>query len=261
MSDMRPSLLPGLLAAAARNQARGFADLGLFEVGPVFSGGEPGEQAWVAAAVRVGHTGPRHWAGTRRPVDLFDAKADAEAVLAALGAPVEKLMTAREAPEWFHPGRSAALKLGPKNTLALFGELHPKVLREMDVKGPGVALVLNLENLPERKGKSAARPALVASDLPAVERDFAFVVDARVEAEAILRAAKDAEKKLIEQATVFDVFEGPRAVEQLGPGKKSVAISVRLQPAERTLTEAEIEAVAKRVVESVQKATGGTLRA
>jgi phenylalanyl-tRNA synthetase beta chain len=258
---MRPDLLPGLLAAAAKNQARGFGELGLFEVGPVFRGGEPGEQALIAAALRVGASGPRHWAGTRRPFDLFDAKADAEAVLAALGAPVDKLMVAREAPAWFHPGRSAALKLGPRTTLALFGELHPKVLRELDVKGPAVAAVIFLESLPERKAKGTARPALQASDLPAVERDFAFVVDERIEAEAILRAARGAEKRLIEGASVFDVFAGPRAAEQFGPGKKSVAISVRLQPVERTLTEAEIEAVSHRIVAAVEKATGGTLRA
>jgi phenylalanyl-tRNA synthetase beta chain len=260
MSDMRPSLLPGLLAAAARNQARGFADLGLFEIGPAFHGGEPGEQSLQASAVRIGASAPREWSGTRRPVDLYDAKADTEAALAAMGVPVEKLMIAREAPNWFHPGRSAALKLGPKNTLAVFGELHPKVLNAMDVKGPAVAVTLMLENLPMRKAKSAARPALLASDFQAVERDFAFVVDERIEAETVLRAARGAEKKLIQRASVFDVFEGARASEQFGAGKKSVAISIRLQPVEGTLTEAEIEAVAGRVVAAVAKATGGSLR-
>ena len=260
MSDMRPDLLPGLLAAAARNQARGFAELGLFEIGPAFTGGEPGEQIVQAAAIRAGASAPRNWAGTRRPLDLYDAKADAEAVLAALGVPVDRLMLVREAPEWFHPGRSAALKLGPKNTLAVFGELHPRVLQEMDVKGPAVAVTLFLENLPQKKARSAARPALVVSDFQAVERDFAFVVDERVEAEAVLKAARGAEKKLIERAGVFDVFEGRRAAEQFGAGKKSVAITVRLQPTEGTLTEAEIEAVGARVVEAVGKATGGVLR-
>jgi phenylalanyl-tRNA synthetase beta chain len=261
MSDMRPSLLPGLLAAAARNQARGLADLGLFEIGPVFHGGEPGEQSLQASAVRVGATAPRDWVGTRRPADLYDAKADAEAVLAVIGAPVDKLMVAREAPEWFHRGRSAALKLGPKNTLAVFGDVHPKVLQAMDVKGPAVAVTLFLEAVLRRKAKSAARPALVVSDFQAVERDFAFVVDERVEAETVLRAARGADKKLIQRASVFDVFQGARAVEQFGEGKKSVAISIRLQPAEGTLTEAEIEAVAGRVVAAVAKATGGSLRA
>ena len=261
MSDMRPSLLPGLLAAAARNQARGIPDLGLFEIGPAFHGGEPGEQSLHASAVRVGATAPRDWTGTRRPADLHDAKADAEAVLAAIGAPTAKLTVAREAPEWFHPGRSAALKLGPKNTLAVFGELHPKVLQAMDVKGPAVAVTLLLDAVPPRKAGSAARPALVVSDLPAVERDFAFVVDERVEAEAVLRAARGADRKLIERAAVFDVFSGSKAVEQFGEGRKSIAISVRLQPTAGTLTEAEIEAVAERVVAAVAKATGGSLRA
>jgi len=260
MSDMRPSLLPGLLAAAARNQARGFADLGLFEVGPAFHGGEPGEQSLQAAAVRVGATAPRNWAGTRRPLDLYDAKADAEAVLAAIGAPVDKLTIAREAPEWFHPGRSGALKLGPKTVLAVFGELHPRVLQAMELRGPAVAACLMLEAVPPKKAKSAARPALAVSDFQAVERDFAFVVDERVEADTILRAAKGAEKKLIEAVSVFDVFQGARAAEQLGAGKKSVAISVRLQPTDATLTEAEIEAVGTRVVAAVAKATGGMLR-
>ncbi|HUS55145.1 MAG TPA: phenylalanine--tRNA ligase subunit beta, partial [Thermohalobaculum sp.] len=260
LSDMRPSLLPGLLAAVARNQARGFADLGLFEVGPAFHGGEPGEQARQASAVRIGTTAARDWAGTRRPLDLYDAKADAEATLAALGAPIGKLMLAREAPEWFHPGRSAVLKLGPKNILAVIGELHPKVLLAMDVKGPAVAMTLFLENLPPHKVKSAARPTLEVSDFQAVERDFAFVVDERVEAEAILRAAQGSDKKLIDRVSVFDVFEGGRAAEQLGAGRKSVAISVRLKPMAGTLTEAEIETVAARVVDAVCKATAGELR-
>ena len=260
MSDMRPDLLPGLLLAAARNQARGFEDLGLFEIGPVFTGGEPGEERLVAAALRTGATGPRHWAGTRRPVDAHDARADAEAVLAALGAPVERLQIAREAPAWFHPGRSGALKLGPKNTLALFGELHPKVLRELEVKGPAVAAVIFLENLPPKKAKGTARPPLVVSDLPAVERDFAFVVDAGTEAEAVLRAARGADRKLIADVAVFDVFAGPKAEAQLGEGKKSIAITVRLQPTERTLTDAEIEAVSRRIVAAVEKATGARLR-
>ncbi len=261
LSDMRPDLLPGLLAAAARNQSRGLSEIGLFEIGPAFAGGEPDQEIVQAAALRVGATAPRTWAATRRPVDLFDVKADAQAVLAALGVAVDRLQLVREAPEWFHPGRSAALRLGPKNTLAVFGELHPQVLQAMDVKGPAAALTLFLDALPPRKARSAARPALLVSDFQAVERDFAFVVDERVEAEAILRAARGAERSLIERAGVFDVFEGRRAAEQLGAGKKSVAITVRLQPADRTLTEAEIEAVSARVVEAVGKATGGVLRA
>ncbi|MEO1492714.1 MAG: phenylalanine--tRNA ligase subunit beta [Pseudomonadota bacterium] len=260
MSHMRPSALPGLLAAAARNQAQGTADLGLFEIGAGYHGGEPGEQSTTATALRVGGTTARHWSGVRRPVDLQDAKADAEAVLAALGAPVDRLMVAREAPDWFHPGRSAALKLGPKNTLAVFGELHPKVLDAMDVKGPAVAVTVFLENLPAAKKKSTTRPALTLSQFQAVERDFAFVVDEGVEAAQLVRAATGADKALIERVDVFDVFSGTKAAEQLGEGRKSIALSIRLQPRDATLKDAEIDAVAEKVVAAVTKATGATLR-
>ncbi|MFV0474404.1 MAG: phenylalanine--tRNA ligase subunit beta [Pikeienuella sp.] len=260
LSDMRPSPLPGLLAAAARNQARGFPDLGLFEVGAEYFGPEPGAQRDVAAAIRVGATAPRDWSGARRPVDLHDARADAEAALAAIGAPVAQLNVAREAPDWFHPGRSAALKLGPKTTLALFGELHPRVVEAMDLRGPAVAMVVYLEAAPFPKARGAARPALQLAAYQAVERDFAFVVDAEVEAEAILRAARSADKALIESAGVFDIFAGPKAEAQLGEGRKSVAITIRLQPVKSTLTDQEIESVAAKVIEKVGNTTRGVLR-
>ena len=259
MSHLRPDLLPGLLRAAARNQARGLADLALFEVGHVFPGGEPGEQALLATGVRIGATAPRSSHGTRRPVDLWDARADAEAALAAIGAP-PTLMLRRAAPAWFHPGRSGVLSLGPKLELAAFGELHPRILQALDLRGPAVAFTLRLEALPFPKAKSATRPPLEVSDLPAVERDFAFVLDERVEVEAVLKAARAADKALIEAVSVFDVFAGPKAEAQMGPGKKSMAIAVRLQPKAATLTEAEIEAVSARVVAGVEKATGGRLR-
>ncbi len=259
MSHMRPDLLPGLLRAAARNQARGQGDLALFEVGQVFPGGEPGEQRLQAAGIRVGHTAPRDALGARRPVDLWDARTDAEAALAAIGAPAS-LMVLRSAPGWLHPGRSAVLSLGPKNPLAVFGEVHPRVLAALDLRGPAVAFTLHLDAVPFPKSRTSTRPALDASDLPAVERDFAFVLDARVEAEAVLKAARAADKALITQVSVFDIFAGPRAEAQMGPGKKSMAIAVRLQPTVATLTEAEIEAVSARVVAGVAKATGGALR-
>ena len=260
MSHLRPDLLPGLLRAAARNQARGFADLALFEVGQVFPGGEPGEQTLVATGLRVGAAAPRNSHGTRRPVDLYDARADAEAALAAIGAPATPMIQ-RAAPDWFHPGRSAVLTLGPKVVLAAFGELHPRVLAALDVKGPAVAFTLQLANVPFPKVRSATRPPLAISDLQAVERDFAFVLDTRVEAEAVLKAARAADKALISNVSVFDLFEGPKAEAQMGAGKKSVAIAVRLQPTAATLTEAEIEAVSAKVVAGVAKATGGVLRA
>jgi len=264
MSHMRPSPLPALLAAAARNQARGADALALFEVGAAYVGAEPGEQRDVAAGLRAGATAGREWTGARRPVDLWDARADAEAALSACGVTVERLQISRATPGWLHPGRSGALMLG-RETLAVFGELHPATLAAMDVKGPAVAFEVYLEAAPTPKARGATRPALNAPALQAVERDFAFVVDARVEAASILRAAQGAEKKLIAAVEVFDVFDGARAAAQLGAGqlgagRKSVAISVRLQPQDRTLTEDEIEAVGARVVAAVVKATGGALR-
>ncbi|MDQ7079635.1 MAG: phenylalanine--tRNA ligase subunit beta [Paracoccaceae bacterium] len=259
MSHMRPDLLPGLLQAAARNQARGFNDLALFEVGAAFHGGEPGQQHLQAAGLLVGHTGPRDPFGARRAVDLYDAKADAEAVLSAARAPA-RLMVQRGAPDWWHPGRSGRLSLGPKNILATFGELHPRVLQALGVKGPAVAFTVLLENIPFPKSKTATRPALKISDLQMVERDFAFVVDADVEALTLVNAAKGADKALIEDVSVFDVFAGDKAEAQMGAGKKSIAITVRLQPREKTLTDKEIEAVSGKIIDKVARATGGVLR-
>ena len=259
MSHMRPDLLPGLLQAAARNQARGFLDLALFEVGPAFDGGEPEESHLQVAGLLVGGSAPRDPWGSRRPVDPYDVKADAEAVLAAIGAPA-KAMIQRNAPGWWHPGRSGRISLGPKKILAVFGELHPKVLEKMGVKGPAMAFTLWPERVPLPKSTTATRPALGASDLQPVERDFAFVVDTGVEALALVNAAQGADKTLIESVVVFDEFHGAKAEAQMGAGKKSLAITVRLQPREKTLTDAEIEAVRAKIVDKVAKATGGTLR-
>lgn len=258
MSHLRPDLLPGLLRAAARNQARGFADLALFEVGPVFAGGEPGEQALQATGLLIGASAARDPYGSRRPVDLFDAKADAEAVLAALGAPA-KVQITRKVAGWWHPGRSGVIGLGP-NVMASFGEVHPRVLAALDVKGPAVAFTVLVANVPMPKVKTPTRPALTLSDLQAVDRDFSFVVDAQVEALTLVNAAQGADKALIAAVRVFDQFTGDKAEAQMGVGKKSIAITVRLQPQDKTLTEAEIEAVSAKVVEKVSKATGGSLR-
>ncbi len=255
MTHMRPSHLPGLLQAAARNQARGFGELSLFEVGAVFHGGEPEEHEILVTGLKVGATGPKDVHGARRMVDLFDARADAEAILAALGAPA-KTQFARPAKAWWHPGRSARMTLGPKVTLAAFGEIHPKVLKAMDVKGPAVGFAVHIGAIPQPKNASSTRAALTISDLQAVERDFAFVLDADVEAINVVNAAKGADKALIEEVRVFDEFLGGA----LGEGKKSLAITVRLQPRDKTLTEEEIDEVGKAIVEKVGKATGGVLR-
>ena len=252
MTHLRPDLLPGLLSAAARNQARGFSDLALFELGPVFAGGEPGEQTTQIAGLMIGNTAPRDPFGSRRRVDLYDAKADAEAVLASIGAPA-KVQVNRKLDPWWHPGRVGNIALGP-NVLATFGEIHPRVLRGLDVKGPAVAFTVRIANVPFPKSRTATRPALTISELQAVERDFAFVVDPQVEALVLVNAAAGADKALIDGVTVFDQFAG------LEGGRKSIAITARLQPRGKTLTDAEIEAVSQKIIDKVQKATGGTLR-
>lgn len=254
---MRPSTVPNLASAAGRNAARGIPDNALFEVGPIFDGIGENDQRVVASVLRAGAASPRNWGQAARAVDAFDAKADALDLLRGLGLSVENVAVAREAPAWFHPGRSGALKLGPKTVLAWFGELHPRVMKALDVEGPMVACEIFLDAIPVPKAKGGRqRPALKLSAFQPVERDFAFVVDANVAADSILRSAKSADKTLIQSASVFDVYQGKGVPE----GKKSVAIAVRLQPVERTLTEQDLEAVAQKIVAAVAKATGASLR-
>jgi phenylalanyl-tRNA synthetase beta chain len=256
LTDMRPSLLPNLVAAAGRNMARGFSDLALFEAGQIYGGDQPSDERMHVSGIRRGMVGARHWAEAARPVDVFDAKADTLAVIAACGGPAEKLQILPEGPGWYHPGRVGSLSLGPKNILAVFGELHPRVLTAMDVSGPLVGFEVDLDAIPLPKGARTARPALDASDLQPVTRDFAFVVPAEVPAEKILRAARTADKALVENVSVFDVYAG----QGVGEGQKSVAIEVTLQPRQKTLTDAEIEKVSGAIVSAVIKATGGELR-
>ena len=252
LDAMRPSLLPSLLAAASRNAARGFADFQLFEIGAAFQSGMPGAQTTNAAGIIAG-MGPRDWSKSGHPADAFDAKAALYAALeAAMGGPMTAPITPK-APAWFHPGRSGTIALGPK-VIGSFGELHPKILAAFDLKLPVAGFEINLDAIPEPKGK--ARPLFAPSQFQAVERDFAFVVDKNVAAGDILRAAKNAERNLIDTISVFDVYEGKGVPE----GKKSVAIAVRLQPKDKTLTEAEIDAIADKLVAAVAKATGAQLR-
>jgi phenylalanyl-tRNA synthetase beta chain len=262
MSSMRPSLLPGLLAAAKRNANRGFNDVAMFELGQTYRGDAPEDQYLAASAVRTGTaklTGSgRHWDGAAAGVDVFDAKADVVAALASLGFDARRAQVTRDAPDWFHPGRSGTLRLGPKLVLAHFGELHPATLRSLDVAAPAVGFEIFLDAIPPEKAKGRTKSALAASDLLAVTRDFAFVLDAAVAAGDVVNAALAADKALIHGVSVFDVFEGGSLAAE---GKKSLAIEVTLQPAAETLTDAEIEAVSQKIIASVKKATGGEIRA
>jgi phenylalanyl-tRNA synthetase beta chain len=261
LSDMRPSLVPGLIMAAQKNADRGFADIALFEVGQVFHGDAPADQLTAAAGVRRALAKPsgigRHWSKRDGEVDAFDVKADALAALAAAGAPASALQVASGGPPWLHPGRSGTIQIGPKNVLGYFGEMHPLALEAFGAEGPLVAFEVILERIPEPKAKATrAKPALALSPFQPVERDFAFVVERAVKAADIVRAAQSVDRKLIAGVNVFDVYEGS-GVE---PGKKSVAIAVTMQPTERTMTDAEIEAIAGKIVAEVGKRTGGVLR-
>ena len=255
LSDMRPSLLPGLLAAARRNQNRGFPAVALFEVGQVFLSDQPQGQHTYVTAIRSG-TPSKTWEGGA-PLSVFDAKADLAAVLDGLGHDLDKLQLLGEAPAWAHPGRGGRVQLGPTNVIGWFGELHPAWAADMDLTGPVIAVELDLDAIPEPRRKATrTKGALKLSDLMPVERDFAFLVDRDVAAANILKAARNADKALISDVSVFDLFEG-KGVE---PGKKSIAIRVTLQPTQKTLTDEEIEKVSTAIVGAVTKATGGALR-
>lgn len=231
------------------------ADMALFEAGDVFHGGEPGEQHTQVTGILVGKTAPKDVHGASRDVDVFDAKADAEAVLSAMGAPA-KVQILRGAEGWWHPGRHGKICLGPKKVLGIFGEIHPKILTALGVKGPVVGFTLWPAEIPLPKKQTANRGAAAIPDLQAVERDFAFVMDAKVDALTAVNAAAGADKALITDVRVFDEFIGG----SLGEGQKSLALTVRLQPQDVTLKEADIEAVSAKIVEKVTKATGGSLR-
>ncbi|MCD7110105.1 phenylalanine--tRNA ligase subunit beta [Rhizobium sp. DKSPLA3] len=265
MSDMRPSLLPGLLTAAQRNADKGYGDVAIFEVSGTYENDRPEGQRRVAGGIRRGTASlsgaGRAWSnasrGSGKPVDVYDAKADALAVLEACGVPMANVQIEAGAPGWFHPGRSGTIKYGPKITLGHFGEFHPKTLEALDVSGALAGFEVFVDALPEPKKKATrTKPALELSPFQAVKRDFAFVVDRAVEAAAIVKAASGADRKLVAGVTVFDVFEGAA----LGEAKKSVAVEVVIQPADRTLTDEDFEALTAKIVANVTKTTGGVLR-
>jgi phenylalanyl-tRNA synthetase beta chain len=256
MSDMRPSLIPGLAAAAERNARRALSDVALFEVGQVFLGEGDQDQRMAAAGLRRGGKG-RHWNGGGA-VDVFDAKSDALALLAALAVPAGAVQVVPGGPAFLHPGRSATLQFGPKNVVGWFGELHPAACEMLDVEGPVVAFEITLDGVPPPKARpTKAKPKLERSEFMPVTRDLAFVTAEATRAADILKAALGADRALLSDADIFDVYRGPGVPE----GQKSVALAVTLQPRERTLTDAEIDGVVAKIVAEVTKKTGATLRA
>ena len=253
---MRPSILPNLVAAIARNQARVIDNPALFELGPHYSDDTPDGQALVAAGLRAGATAARSWAEAPRPVDALDAKADALAALEAAGAPVGNLQISAEAPAWYHPGRSACARLGP-TILARFGELHPRILRAMEAEGPIAAFEVFLDNVPPaRKKAGTAKPLLTLSPFQPVHRDFAFIVDEAIAAGDVLKTIRSVDRDLITDVSLFDVYRGKGVDDH----KKSFALAVTLQSVEATMTDDQIDAVADKIVAAVTKQNGGILR-
>jgi phenylalanyl-tRNA synthetase beta chain len=252
---MRPSILPNLIAAAEKNARRGFADMALFEVGPLYRGDQPADQVTAVTALVAPHP-PKRWA-KGEPDPLFALKADLMALLDEFGAPPLQVVQGQASP-WWHPGRSARLQLGPRTVVAEFGELHPRVLKALDAEAPMLAFELVLEGLPEPKKKAVkTRAALALSPLMPLTRDFAFVVDQATPAGDLVKPILGLDRQLIAGAWVFDVYRGPG----IPDGKKSIAVEVTIQPREKTLTDPEIEALSARIVAAAEKAVGAKLRA
>ena len=254
---MRPSILPNLISAVDRNVDRGLKDCSIFEVGPQYHGQDPGAQSTAVSGVRAGAINAKSWLQNNRDVDLFDVKADLEDLLLFLGVAEGSPRVERNAPEWYHPGRSGSMQLGPKKILGYFGEIHPKVLNVMGVDFPLVAFELLLDEIPFPKtGRGSQRPKLDLSPFQAVERDFAFIVDKDIDSSAVISAVRSSEKNLIKTIRVFDLFDG----QSLGKNKKSIGITAELQPTRSTFSDAEIAALSEKIVVNVKKSTGGYLR-
>jgi phenylalanyl-tRNA synthetase beta chain len=254
LKAMRPSLLPGLLAATARNFARGAESVRLFELGRRYQA--TGERSTVGLLL-AGDRAARHWrTGRAQQFVAFDAKAEALALLDAAGARVDNLQVLGGASPFYHPGRSARLCLGPKNVLAEFGELHPATLKAFDLSGTAVAVEIFLDAIPAKRGSGHMREAYTPPSLQAVKRDFAFLVPVATQADALVRAVRGADKVAITGVSLFDLFTGAGV-----PGEhKSLAVEVTLQPGEKSFSHDELEAISAKIVAAAAKA-GATLRA
>ncbi|MGH1375200.1 MAG: phenylalanine--tRNA ligase subunit beta [Alphaproteobacteria bacterium] len=255
LDQMRPSILPNLIEAAGRNESRGFPDVALCEVGPIFRTSKANGQDYMAAGIRAGQKTTRHWTEGERTVDAYDAKADVLAVLEACGAPAANAQISNDAPNYYHPGRSGVLRLG-KNIIAQFGEIHPAILEEMNIKTSVVGFEVFLENIPAPRKKGTARSLLKLASLQAVSKDFAFIVKEDVQSATLIRAAKSADKKLITHAEIFDVYAG-KGIED---GHKSLALNITIQPTETTLTDEKIEEIMNNVIDVIANKCGGVLR-
>ena len=255
LNMMRPTIVPNLLHAIAKNQRRGASDMAFFEVGPVFHGVPADQQFPMCCGVRQGRLQVADWRLQDVPVSVFDIKADLLNALAAIGVSVDNLQITTDAPDYYHPGRKGALVQG-RTVLGYFGEIHPSIAKHFDVKGPLVAFECFFQRVPAPKDKGPAKPLLALNALQALTRDFAFVVDRDVTSDKLVKAVKAGGKPFVADVSIFDLYEGDKMEE----GKKSLALKVTIQPQKATLVDAEIVAITDKIVASVAKNCGGVLR-
>ena len=260
MTEMRPSIIPGLLMAAAKNQHRGAFDLRLFEIGSSFNGDQPNEEFLEASGVMIGNFLRKNSYEDMRFSDFFDIKSHVMQVLDRLNLQIDRMTFKRTAPKHYHPQRSAQIFLGPKILVGEIGEIHPTVIQNFDLKGPVHAFSIFPENIPIQASKSTGKKSLKTFDLPSATRDFSFIIDQEIEVSQLISLVYSVDKILIHEVFLFDIFDGVKANEQFGSGKKSIAFSVKFQPLIETLKDAEIEALSKKIIKVIEDKTGGNLR-
>jgi len=257
---LRSSLYSNLMISAKNNIHRNFEDLMLFEVGPVFKGSKPGEQSTMIGAIKTGKYSRKNWIEKERNFDVFDIKNDALRTLNEVGIDNSKIVVSNKTKKWYHPGRSGLLSLGSTNgpELAYFGEIHPLIIKKLDLRTDSVlGFEIFLDNVPQsRKKIREAKPQFIVSDYQKVVRDFAFVIDEKYSSGEITNLVQKIDTKLIKIVKIFDVYQG----DNINPGKKSIAFNVTLEPKDKTLSEKDIEQISKKIVSTVQETTGATLR-
>ncbi|WP_370931477.1 phenylalanine--tRNA ligase subunit beta [Bartonella sp. DGB1] len=261
MSDMRPSLLPGMLVNMQKNIDRGYNNLAFFEIGDIYLSTEAKGQLKMAATVRQGKenltSSERLWNNDIKDVTLYDAKIDAFTIIASLGLQSDSVQIDANPPSYYHPGRAGVLKLGAKNTIGYFGELHPEIISEMGLSGAVCACEIFLDNIPQTKIKSSkTKPRLTLHNLQPVVRDFSFILPVETPSINLVRSVKGADKKFIKEVKIFDVFQGGN----LTIDTKAVGIEVTLQPVEKSFTDADIEEISNKIIAAVNKHTGAILR-
>jgi len=248
------------MISAKKNIHRNFEDLMLFEIGPVFKGSKPGEQSTMIGAIKTGKYSRKNWIEKERNFDVYDIKNDALRTLNEVGIDSSKIMVSNKTKKWYHPGRSGLLSLGSSigPELAYFGEIHPFIIKKLDLRTDNVlGFEIFLDNIPESKKKiREAKPQFIVSDYQKVVRDFAFVIDEKYESSEIINLVKKIDEDLIKNIKIFYVYKG----ENIDSGKKSIAFSVTLEPKDKTLSENDIEQISKKIILTVQKSTNATLR-